>query len=752
MAPASFDDTSILRALQEHSQRSLHATEIAEALGLPIAQRRKLSEALERLVLRGALNALPGSRYRLPRERGPSIEGLYTQHPRGFGFVSAGDGAGDVYIAATAMLGAMHGDLVRCVAMDGPRGRDGVVTEILTRRSPLVPGTLRVRGQGSWVEPDDARIRGPIVLMESFEAPDGAAVICEIVGWPAHPGESPQGKVREALGDPGDLSVEVRKVLLREGVEEGFADDTSAYADGLPQKVPAEEMEGREDLRGLALVTIDPDDARDHDDAVHVVRHEDGTYTCTVAIADVAHYVRPGTALDREALSRGLSIYLPDRAIPMLPRALSSHLASLKEGEDRLVLAVIATLDPRGEVTDTRLVEGVMRSHASLTYTRVARALGWTEAEAEPVDAALLPMLEVSAELASLLRARRLRRGALDFDLPEGRVKFGDDGAPVDIVQTRRDPGIRKSYNLIEEMMLLANEAVAQEAVSRDLPTVFRVHGEPDEEHLERISVVAQAYGHQLEPEDARKPKKLSAFLRKIAGKPEARVLGMLILRAMPQARYSAMNTGHFGLASAAYLHFTSPIRRYPDVVVHRGIKALLRDGKAPEGEAPRAANTRAAAEVSRLERRAVDVEREVLDIYRCKVAEAHVGSLFVGRVSAFSNAGVWVEIESPFLTCLLRMESLGHDHWEVDEIGVHLRGARTGKHFTLGDPMSVELKEVSIPRRTIYVELPEQERRALTAASARKAPTRDKKNPVRPVPVRGKTKGKTGFRKGRKK
>ncbi len=749
MAPATFDDTSILRALQEHAPRSLHVTEIAEALGLPIAQRRKLSESLERLVLRGTLNALPGSRYRLPRARGPGIEGTYTQHPRGFGFVSAGDGGGDVYIAATATLGAMHGDLVRCTAMDGPRGRDGIVTEVLTRRSPIVPGTLRVRGQGAWIEPDDVRIRGPIILAEPTTAPDGAAVLCEITVWPAHPGETPQGKVREVLGDPGELSVEVRKVLLREGVEESFPDDAAAEGAALPEKVPPEEMEGREDLRGLALVTIDPDDARDHDDAVYVERHEDGTYSCTVAIADVGHYVRPGTALDRAALSRGLSIYLPDRAIPMLPRALSSQLASLQEGEDRLVLAVVATLDPRGEVTAARLVEGVMRSRASLTYTRVARALGWTEAPADPVDPALLPMLEVAAELATVLRARRLRRGALDFDLPEGRVKFDESGAPVDIVQTRRDPGIRKSYALIEEMMLLANEAVAREAVSRDLPTVFRVHGEPDEDHLERISIVAKAYGHALEPEDARKPKKLSAFLRKVAGKPEARVLGMLILRAMPQARYAAINTGHFGLASAAYLHFTSPIRRYPDVVVHRGVKGLLRDGRAPQGEAPREANARAAAEVSRLERRAVDVEREVLDIYRCKVAEAHVGSTFAGRVSAFSNAGVWVEIESPFLTCLLKMESLGPDNWEVDEIGVHLRGARSGRHITLGDPMTVELKEVSIPRRTIYVELLAEERRALAAAATRKLSGRDRKGPLRPSPARAK--GKTGPRKGRK-
>ncbi|MBL8605097.1 MAG: ribonuclease R [Myxococcales bacterium] len=740
MSSIAFDDAALLAALGDNPHRPLHIAEVLEHLGLSSSLRRIVSASLDDLVARGLVSAMPGSRYRLVKGPAPTVEGHYTQHPRGFGFVAAIDGEGDVFIPPTGVLGAMHGDLVACTAQASAKGREGIIVEVITRRSDKVPGVLRVRQTGSWVEPDDARIRGPISLDTPFAALDGQSVVCEITRFPVHAGETPVGRVVEVLGRSGELETEVRKVLIREGVVDDYDAEAVAEAAAYGERVTEAEREGREDLRGLALVTIDPDDARDHDDAVHVLRREDGSWQITVAIADVAHYVRPGTALDREALTRGLSIYLPDRAIAMLPRALSSHLASLIEAQDRLVMAVIAELDPMGEILSTRVVEGVICSRARLTYTMVARALGWTDAPAAEVPAALLPMLRDAADIAGILRGRRQRRGALDFDLPEGRVKFDAENKPVDVVQSRRDPGIRRAYSLIEEMMLLGNEAVARLAVERDLPTVFRVHGEPDEEHLEKISVVARAYGHNLDPEEARKPRKLSAFLRKLQGKPESRVISMLALRAMQQARYSPHNTGHFGLASEAYLHFTSPIRRYPDVVVHRGVKALLRDGKAPSGEKAKAANARAAAEVSRLERRAMEVEREVLDLYRCAVAEKHIGTVFTGTITGLSANGLWVEIDAPFLTGSLKAEALGADTWEIDELGIRMRGARTGRQFTLGDTLAVELKEVSLEKRLIGFELTRDAREVIDARSlkrkhreAEKANKREKrKGPVK--------------------
>lgn len=724
--PSPLDDAALLAALRDSQHRPLHVSDIARALGLTLASRHELSLALDALVARGLVASMPGARYHLPRARGVRVEGHLGHHPRGFGFVTAGDGGDDIFIPATGMLGAMHGDLVAVLAQKGDRGREGVITEVLTRRSPFVPGVLRLRVRGAWVEPDDARIRGPILIEDAGNAQDGAAVVCEITRWPEHPGETPAARVRETLGAPGTLATEERKVLLREGVDEAFPPDVLAEAAALPLDPTPDDLVGRVDLRGMPLVTIDPDDARDHDDAVYVARSEDGGYEATVAIADVSHYVRSGTALDAAALTRGTSIYLPDRAVPMLPRELSSNLASLLPDRDRLVLAVQVSLSPDGATTSCRIVEGVMRSRARLTYTDAARALGWTEM---PADAARVPDdlvhdLGIAADLAELLRKRRFKRGALDLDLPEARVRFEADGKTPDTVYaSRRDAGIRRAYQLIEELMLLANEVVAEQCSSRRIPAIYRVHGQPDEALLARFAAVALAYGHRVDVEAARAPRKLSALLRKVQGRPEGRVLGMLLLRALPQARYASINLGHFGLASEAYLHFTSPIRRYPDVVVHRAVRALARGEPTATEATAGAFIARAAAESSRLERRAMDVEREVLDLYRCVVAQKHIGEVHAARVIGVSAAGPWVEIDDPFLSGLLKLDGTGDTGWEVDEIGVSCTHGRTGKAFALGDDVMVELVDVALLRRQVIFGLTREERASLTHARRAKRP-----------------------------
>jgi ribonuclease R len=576
---------------------------------------------------------------------------------------------------------------------------------------------LRVRPGSAWVEPDDARIRGPITVDGVGTALEGEAVVCEITRWPEHAGELLVGRVRESLGRPGQLDVEVRKVLLREGVEEEFPPAAVAAAAELPEWLLPADVEGRVDLREVPLVTIDPDDARDHDDAVFVRRRDDGGYVALVAIADVSHYVRPGTAFDEAALTRGTSIYLPDRAIPMLPPELSSHLASLVEGQDRLCLAVEVQLSAEAKIIKARVLEGVMRCQASLTYSNVAWALGWSDL-GKPSEAAAehRPHLEVAAELSSLLRARRMRRGALDLDLPEARVRFAEDGAtPTDIVQSRQDPGLKRAYGLIEELMLLANEVVAGLCLKREVPTIFRVHGAPEEEGVLKICTAARALGFELDPDDAAEPKKLSRFLRKIAGTPGARVLSMLLLRALPQAVYHVENTGHFGLAAEAYLHFTSPIRRYPDLVVHRVLRQVARGERVRADEAALEALRAAAVESSRLERRAMDVERDVLDLYRCVVAQAHVGEVHTGTVAGLSNSGPFVQLESPFIDVMLRVADLGDDAWELDELGMRLHGERSGLTFAMGDELTIEIVEVSLTRRTVYGTLPAEARDALS-------------------------------------
>ncbi|MCL2448090.1 MAG: VacB/RNase II family 3'-5' exoribonuclease, partial [Polyangiaceae bacterium] len=467
-------------------------------------------------------------------------------------------------------------------------------------------------------------------------------------------------------------------------------------------------------LRHLPLPTIDPEDARDHDDAVWVERTPRGGYRAFIAIADVSMYVTPGTALDAEAQARGCSVYLPDRAIPMLPRALSSNLCSLLPDVDRLCLCVEAEIDAGGHVVSSRIVRGVMRSRAKLTYGGVARALGLSsEGAHDPAADAMVEGLRVAYELSRTLRSRRMKRGALDFELPEAKVVLHEDTRePVDVRRRTEDPGVRRAYQLIEELMLLANEVVARFCQERDIPTVYRVHAPPDEQKLERFAAMCETLGIAFDVEDTRDPKKLGELLKSFADHPLAPVLNSLLLRSMKQATYDVANVGHFGLASRAYLHFTSPIRRYPDLVVHRRVHEVLERGQADRSDRASEALAQAALASSIAERRAMEVERAVVDLYRTFVMKDRVGAHFEGTVTAVVGSGLFVQLDAPFVDVLIRLEDLGHDHWEVDDDALRVVATRSGEVIALGDRVLVEIVDASILRRTVYA-------RRVTAAVA---------------------------------
>ena len=514
------------------------------------------------------------------------------------------------------------------------------------------------------------------------------------------------------LGPPGEPNTEVAKVLVREDIEEGHPPLAVAEAEAYGPEVTPELLAGREDLTHVPLPTIDPEDARDHDDAVWAVRLPDGSYKAWVAIADVSQYVRPGTELDAAALDRACSIYLPDRAIPMLPRALSSNLCSLLPGVTRLCLCVEIDLDPAAQVTKYRIVEGFMRSAAKLTYPGVARALGFTgEPERQPEAEAMRDSLTVLWDLARLLRGRRMRRGALDFDLPEAKVVLDpSNGRPVDVEKRSHDPGVKKAYQLVEELMLLANETVAQYLTSRAVPTVYRVHGAPDPERLARFAALCGELDVPFDLEEAADPKKLASFLKKISGHEKRDVLHMLLLRAMKQAVYDVTNVGHFGLASTAYLHFTSPIRRYPDLVVHRTVKALLRKERVDSSDEAFETLRTAAITASERERKAMEIEREVVDLYRALYMRDRIGEVFHGTVTAIVGTGLFVAIDSPFVDVLVRMESLGQEPYEIDDSGLRLIGQRSGDRISIGDAMTVQIEDIAILRRQVYAKrLPEE-------------------------------------------
>ena len=542
----------------------------------------RLLELLDQLSFDGTIRRLPGRRFKAqPRTDGESWEGVLSVNPRGFGFVTA-VGQPDVYIAADGLGAGMHGDKV-CISVISrtSRGHEGRIEAIVQRRNPRVAGVLHRRRKSSWLEPDDTRVRGPIVLIGKHEGEDGDAAVVTITRFPERADENPEGELVAVLGVPGDPNCEVAKILVREQIEEDHPDAAVREAEALAARLLKSPSEGRVDLRNVPLPTIDPEDARDHDDALWVEKTDEG-YRVWIAIADVAEYVEPGSALDAEAVSRGCTIYLPDRAIPMLPAALASDVCSLLPDAERLCMCVIADMDKSATVTHFEIVEGVMRSQAMLTYGGVARALGFTEKPPRSAPAESLKKgLRCIDEVSRKLRRKRMKRGALDLDLPEPKVVLDPKtGAPIGVERRAEDPGIKRAYQMVEELMLLANELVAEWLSSKRSPAVYRVHARPDEKKLERLADVAERLGVAVDLNELVDPLGVGRFLKKIDDHPRKNVLEMLLLRSLKQAVYDIVNVGHFGLASDAYLHFTSPIRRYPDIEVHRAVKHLSRGNK----------------------------------------------------------------------------------------------------------------------------------------------------------------------------
>lgn len=739
----------VVEALSERAPRAVHLGEICKRLNVDPKSRSIVQDVLDSLTMEGYVREMPGLRFRLekkpkkaalaapapvaardeaddsdgsgdsdgseelatpstassqrPRSR-QGVAGRLTMNARGFGFVAAEDGNGDIFIPPTMLGTAMHGDRVLVSPQRSPKGREGSVIEILERGQKRVVGVLKRAGRHDYIEPSDPRIRGPIPVSGKLPpgAVDGLVVVGEYTRFPEHPDDTAEAHVTQTLGRPGVAAVEVAAIKIRDGIVEEFPADVVAEAEKIPDAVPEADKEDREDLRGFDLVTIDPEDARDHDDAVWAETTATG-FRIIIAIADVSHYVREETAIDREAVARGTSIYLPDRAIPMLPHQLSSNLASLVPNQDRLTLAVEVHLGKDGSIQNYRYIEGVMRSGGRLTYGSVARALGLTEeVPSQPEAEARLPLLKTLEAASGVLRKKRKGRGSLDFDLPEARVKLDPaTDEPIDVYRSRMDPGVRKAYAIIEDMMLLANEVVAADLAKRAIPTIYRVHGKPDEKKVLAFSELAASLGHTLDPDAGENPRKLSSFLATIEGSPQQQALSYLLLRAMQQATYDTTNIGHFGLAARDYLHFTSPIRRYPDLAVHRVVRAVIHEDSA---SIQRLGKKLAAwaADSSRLERRAMLAEREAVDLYRAILMRDKVGEEYEATITSVTGWGFYCAFDEPFVESLVPVAALGDDHYELDEHGIRLVGSRSGHVFAMGDRVKVEIESVSIQDRQI--------------------------------------------------
>ena len=729
------DPDEILGVLRSQAPRAMHVGELCGRLGIPRSAKEEMVRRLLLLAEDNLVREMPGLRFRAldaaksqkrgrdeaksSRGRGrktregataeplpslsPVIEGRLTMTRQGYGFVNVYDGGPDVFIPPDAIGPSLHGDTVQIRARPSPKGREGKVVGVVERRRKEITGTLHPRGRGFIFEPDDDRLRAPMRVVGKVpkSAKKGEIALAEIVGFPQRREDRPEVQVIDVLGPQGIAKVEVEKIKIREGIVEPFPYDVELEAAALPSRVDRTAMKDREDLRDLDLVTIDPETARDHDDAIWVERRGSG-FRLVVAIADVSHYVIEGSAMDREAVNRGTSVYLPDRAIPMLPPELSTSLASLVPNRDRLCMAVEMEIDEKGLVRSHRIFEAVMRSHGKLTYDGVARALRLTKhGPQHPAAEKRADALRVLLDLSRLLRQRRIKRGALDFDLPEAKVVLDDHGEPKEIVQSRKDPGIRQAYRIVEDMMLVTNETVASHIKRHAAPGVFRVHGKPDPERISMFCQVAKSFGYELDEEAATTPKQLARFLRRIDGTTEAPLLRYLLLRAMQQAVYDTDPTaGHFALAAKDYLHFTSPIRRYPDLVVHRIVRSMIR-GEHLDSASVRPRLQRFAAQASEAERRAMMVERDVADVYRAIYMKDRIGEELDGRIAGFASYGIYVQVEDPYVSVLLPFEQLD-DTYEPDDLGIRLIGVRTSKIYTMNDPVRVRIEDVNVQARDI--------------------------------------------------
>jgi ribonuclease R len=611
-------------------------------------------------------------------------------HPQGYGFAVTDDGESEYYVRARNMGTALDGDRVSLgitAVRPDDRKAEAEVLEVLERGRTSTVGTFNVRGRIGVVAPDDPRLTHDVVVApEDFAgARDGDKVSVSLEHFDDARG-APEGRVLRILGPAADPRTQVLAIAMSRGIDPQFADEALEEADAAPDEPDDEALRGREDFRSERVFTIDPVDARDFDDALHVRRLADDRFEVGVHIADVSHFVTPGSALDREAFERGTSTYLVDLVIHMLPERLSSNLCSLRPEEVRLTYSCVLTLDSDADVVDYRIVPSVIRSSARLTYEEAQAVL-------DGGDSPLADDIRTLGGLARRLTERRTERGAINFDLPEVRVVLDEAGFPVDLVRKDR----LMAHRLIEEFMILANETVARHAGSR--PFVYRVHEHPDRERIRQLIAYVRAFGYRISSQEGLiAPQELNRLLSEARGRPEEPVITENALRAMAKARYAPGNIGHFGLASRHYTHFTSPIRRYPDLMVHR----LLRGMAAGDGPADPDDLKAQCDHCSDRERAADDAQRDSVKLKQVQYMQQHVGDRFTGVVSGVARFGVFVELDSILVEGLIHVRDLADDYYEYDEAAFSLVGRSTGRRFRLGDPLTVVVAAASEESRTI--------------------------------------------------
>ena len=632
------------------------------------------------------------------------VAGTVIANPDGFGFLRPDEGGDDLFLPPKEMRAVMHGDrvLANITGVDRRGRREGSIAEVLERRRPRLVGRFEERAGIGIVIPDDRRLHQELMipLDQQAGAKAGQIVVAEIIEPPSRD-RPPIGRIMAVLGDKLEASIIVQVAIESHGLPTGWPTEVMKEAEAVDPEVSAAEREGRVDIRDLPLVTIDGEDARDFDDAVYCARQKSG-YRLIVAIADVSHYVRPGTKLDAEAFDRATSVYFPGFVVPMLPETLSKGICSLNPKVERLCMVCDMEIDARGEVQDSRFYPAVMRSHARLTYNRVWKALGERDAEERASMGDLLPQLETLHELYKLMAKARTARGAIDFDSKEVKFKLGSGGEVLALQPEERND----AHKLIEECMIAANVEAAIFLEKAGVPSPYRVHAPPPEEKFADLQEFLHEFGLRLPPHDAVLPIDYAKLIRKVRERPDALLLESVLLRSQSLAVYLPECGGHFGLSLSAYTHFTSPIRRYPDLLVHRAIRHVLAGGK-PATYVYSAHDMQSMSmHCSQRERRADEAEREVDERYQCAWMSKHVGAEFEGIVSGVTSFGLFVQIADTGVSGLIHVTQLPNDYYHFDSARREMAGERRGLRFRLGDRLRVQVLRASMEERKVDLRL----------------------------------------------
>lgn len=681
--------------------------ELASFMQVSKSDREEFRKVLDALLSEGKIELTAKGKYVKSDSR--FLTGTFIGNARGFGFVEIEGREEDLYVPENMTNHAFHLDKVQVELVPGKRGKrqEAVVRKILSHGMVQVVGTYEQSASFGFVIPDNGKLASDIFVPKerSKGAVNGHKVVVELTSY-GDERHKPEGKVVEILGHINDPGVDIMSIVRGFDLPVEFGEKVMNQAERIPNEIQEADMTGRLDLRDVEMVTIDGEDAKDLDDAVSLSK-EGELYHLGVHIADVSNYVQENSALDWEAYERGTSVYLVDRVIPMLPHKLSNGICSLNQGVDRLALSCLMTIDEKGNVTDYQIAETVIRVDRRMSYTSVKKILeDHDETECKEYEA-LIPMFERMEQLAAILRRKRHKRGSIDFDFPESKISLDKEGHPIEIKPYERNVATK----IIEDFMLIANETVAQHFFWMEIPFVYRTHDNPDSEKIAKLSTFLHNFGYYMKTSNEEvHPKEIQKLLDKMEGTPEETLISRLTLRSMKQAKYTVECSGHFGLACQYYCHFTSPIRRYPDLQIHRIIKEQLR-GRLQEKriEHYQSRLPMVAKHSSEMERRAEEAERETDKLKKAEYMEAHIGEVFEGVISSITSWGVYVELPNT-VEGMIHVSKLSGDYYVYNENAYEMTGEETGKKYRLGEKITVRVDGVERLTRTIDFSIPDNE------------------------------------------